>query len=612
MGKRATLMLAVVVLALLAYILKFERTSLTSKELDQREGKVLTRFVREKVSRVEIQRKGKRVVLERTPESEGGFGAWRMLEPWQVEADEGEIDGVLGELEWLAARRTLSDLSDKDRAQFGLDKPRYRVTFRAGDATQRLSLGLGDVHGEGVYAAVDDDATGYVIPKTLLEALDHDPGHYRSKEFLGEMVTAWARKLSIETPEGRVELEKKDGRFWVMGALSTYADGKAIDVLLRGLNDLKATRFLQEQEAERALLDLQKAKRKIELRIVPDEGREDRTPQLVELWIGGACEGHADEQLAMAGPKGAPVCVGSDELKRFEPGPLGFAQAQLVSANPGSIERFELTAANNKIALKREGQEWTANAANNKPDREAVEQWLEDLGREQAQSFEKLGPFEERARLVLELAEDRRETLSVGPVLPDGGVLVRRDQEPALVRFGGRVADLLTPAARRFASLDLWSHQPSEVQVIEAQSGPLSRKLMLDAGAWRTAPKAPEVADSVRVRELLRELVRLRALSFVTERSRNEHGFATPSARLTLSVGAEGTPRRELKLELGSATDRGAYARIEDGAVYEVPVEVVNLIDELAGGQRKAQPASAEPSEAEPEDDEHGHEHEHE
>ena len=615
MSKRAIVVLAVVVLALLAYILKFERTSLTSKELDQRSGKVLTSFVRDKLERLEIQRKGKRVVLQRKPGEEGGFGAWQMLEPWQGEADESEVDQVLGELEWLDARRTLADLSAKDRAQFGLDKPRYRVTFLAGGKTQRLILGSDDVHGQGVYASVDNTQTAFVVPKTLLEALDHEPGHYRNKELFGSLVTAWGRKLSLEGPEGKAELEKKAGR-WLLSADQTFADPKGVEGVLRALDDLRATRFLEGAEADAARASLGKPLRTVQLRIVPDEIREDKKPSFVELRVGPACPGHAEESVASAGATGTPVCVTHEDLKVFAVSADAMRQAVLIAAGPSEIERFELSAGNTKLALKREGEKWL-DTSGKAVDREAVEHWLEDLLAERALSFPKLATLEERGRLTIYNADDGSESVVIGGVSPDGSVLVRRDQEPTLVRYRSALADLLTPTARRFAALQLWTHQPSEVQAFDAQRGLLQRKLVLHDGAWRPAAGAPEASDAMRVRELLRELARLRALAFVAERPRAEHGFAAPSARLTLSlVSATGSAARTLKLELGAATLKGAYARAEDGAVYEVPREVVNLIDELAGGKPAALAEPTEPNEPDEKEplDEHAaedHDHEH-
>ncbi len=608
MSKRATLVLAALVLVLLAYIFKYERTSLTSKELDQREGKVLTAFVRAKVDRLEVQRKGRRVVLARKPGADGDLGAWKVLEPWSGEADETEVDHVLGELEWLDARRVLSNLNAKDRAQFGLDKPRYRVTFHAGGSTQRLALGLDDVHGQGVYATVDDGATAFVVPKTLREALDHDPGHYRNKAFLGDMVTAWGRKLALHGDDGDVALEKKDGRWWVTSEGATFADEKAVQGLLRGLDDLRAVRFLEGAEAGRAGENLKHPARSVQLRIIPDEGREDKQPQWVELRLGAACPGHESERYASAGAAGAPVCVRDEDAGMFAPGPNELRQSRVLAAESSEIERFELVAGKTTLSLTRDGESWRAEGGK-AVDREAVEQWLEAVGVERALAFPELAPLEERARLVAHLTDDRTRTIVVGDFSPDGSVLARRDDEPSLVRYRSALLDLLQPVALRFGSLDLWAHQPSEVVAFDARAGSLQRGLRLLKGAWRSDEQAPEVGDSLRVREVLRELARLRALSFVTSRVRPEHGLGAPRARLALSLAAvRGGSARQLVLEVGASTGRGGYARVDGGPTYEVPHEVVRLIGELAGAPR-GPTLDAPAAEAPQEDEDDGHDH---
>ena len=304
MSKRAIVVLAILVVALGAYIALFERTSLTSKELGERKGRVLTSFVRAKVDRLEIQRKGQRVVLERDLTEGNELGGWRMLEPRgakadvNTSADDDAVDRLLGELEWLSARRTFENLSAQDVQRFGLDKPRYRVAYRAGGDRHVLALGNPDVHGEGVYARVDDDPEAFVLPKTTVETLDHDPLHYRDKEFLGEMTVAWTRRIELESGGKKGELAKENGRFYVLGQVKSYADDKRVEEFLRALDDLRAARFLEPAAAKSAESAFAKPERVIRLSIVPDQGREDREPMQVELTLAGACPGHDDERLA--------------------------------------------------------------------------------------------------------------------------------------------------------------------------------------------------------------------------------------------------------------------------------------------------------------------------
>jgi hypothetical protein len=622
MSKRATLVLAAVVAALLSYVAVFERDSLTSSELEKRKGRVLASFVRQKVERLEIQRKGRTVILTRKPDTEGGFGAWQMIAPWQEDADEGEVDHVLGELEWLDARRTLENVSAQDRAGFGLDEPRYRVTFVAGGSRARLLVGKDDVHGQGAYAAVEGGTSVFVVPKTLIEALDHDPGHYRGKEFLGSMVTAWGRRLEISNEHGKVNVEKKQGRFWVAGEPAMYADDAQVETLMRALDDLRATRFLDGEAAERAQESLKKPDTTVRLDIIPDEGREDKSPTRVDLRLGGACPEHAGERLASAGEAGPPVCVQAEDVAPFELMKEGLRQRALFSADVSEIERFSLEAGKDALALSRSGQEWKAESGVQAVDREAVELWLDALSKLGALELLPVGSFAPRGALTLHLADERVEKIAVGNVLPDGRLTIRRDDEPVAWAYAAIVSELLVPVPERFGSLALWEHKPSEVIGIEAQYGAHSRSLALVDGSWREPGASAKLASDGRVRELVRDLSRGKALGFVSKLSRPEHGLDANASRLVLrlaptSAGAEG-PERTVSLAIGAATESGHYARVGKGAVYEVPREVLRRVAELSGAAASelarldppAEPGQEEPTE-EPSLDEHDHEHDH-
>ena len=65
-----------------------------------------------------------------------GVGDWRITDPWDVRADFGIVEGLVGRLGSEDMRSVEAEAAD-DSAQepFGLDEPRLTVTVEAGDAT---------------------------------------------------------------------------------------------------------------------------------------------------------------------------------------------------------------------------------------------------------------------------------------------------------------------------------------------------------------------------------------------------------------------------------------------------------------------------------------------
>lgn len=607
MSKRAIVLLAIVVAALSAYIALFERGSVTSKELAERSGRVLVSFVREKVERIEIQRKGKRVVLSRegkTATADNLLTSWDVLEPMKAKADSDAIDPLLGELEWLSARRTLEAPSAEDAVRFGLTAPRYRVRYVVGGRSHTLVLGKDDVHGEGVYVRVDDEPRALVVPKSVLEPLNHEPSYFREKKLFTDVVLAWTQKLTIGRGDATVALVREEGRWWIAGDPKAYGDEKRVSEMVEVAAELRAARYLEPEELAAAEAALKSPTLRITLDVVPDAAREDRTSKRYTVEIAGRCGAHENERYlrVVDGPIG---CITEGDLKLFEATSDELRDRSLLSVDSSAVEGFELSVGSSKITLSREGEGWKGKGAD-PIDRRAVEAWLKTLTLARATGFAQPKGFRERAVLTLRLAGDKSSRIAIGEVDAQGALWVRRNREELMVSFAGALSDVLTPIPTRFASLEVWrDHQPSQIVEAEARADGHHRSWALESGSWKL--KAGEIGgDVTRLRELLRALIDLHARVYVTDKPRPLHGVAPGRGMLRLKLN-DGT---KLALTLGAATPGGAFALLDGGPVIELDRDTVGWLTELAGGPR----APIEPTvddEEPPDHDEDGHDHGH-
>lgn len=604
MSKRATLVLLAVVVALAAYIGIFERTGLTSKELSERAGRVLTTFVRDRVDRLEVTQKGAQVVLVRERDADGQLGSWKLLAPMAAKADQDVVDQVLGELEWLNARRAFVTITAEDEKRFGLDAPDTRLVYRVAGKDHRVLLGRDDVHGEGVYVRVDDEPGAYVVPKSLREVLAREPGQYRDKQLFPDLTVAWARRLVLTQGATSATLTKTAERWWLESAPRGYADAKRTDQLLHALAELRAARYVEPSARQAAQDAFERADKtlRVEVTVVPDETREDKAPKQLVLEVGGACGEHAGERYARASGIDTLACLSAEALEALTPPVEALRDLRLFAADASAIERIELVRGGDKLVLARSGEAWKL-ASGEVVDREAVEAWLADLAAARAMRVLAGSELAERGTLTLGLIGDNSERLRWGELSAPGEVTVRRGDEPLTLAFPGTVYDRLQPVASRFSALAVWArHQPSEVVRIVARAEGRTRTLALESGTWGATGAAAAV-DAERVRVLVRALVGLRVRAHVAESPRPAHGLTPEGARVALSLQDGST----LSLELGTATERGAYARLDAKRVVEVGSEVVALVSELAGGPRAELPQKAASS-AHEDDDAHDHE----
>jgi hypothetical protein len=608
-NKRFVLGLAAVVAALAVYILVFERGSLSSKELAERKGRVLTTFVRDHVTRLGLTRDGRTLVLERKLDDDGTFSPWKLSAPSAAEADQDSVDRLLGELEWLSARRILEHVPNSEREQLGLTKPRFRVEYRVSGDDHTFEVGRADAQGDNFYGAYAGEDTVYVVPKTLVEALDHELGHFRAKEFLGNITSAWAERLTLTAGTDALTVQKENGKWWVLLSPKSYADERRVKELVDKLDSLRAVRFLDGAEKSAAERALSASTSSVELRVVPDVHREDKTPERFVLQLGPACAGHDGERYARAGERGDPVCVRAEDVARFEARAEDLRLTRLFGADPSEIERIEIEAGGARWQLKRDGEKWNGEGIA-APDREAVEAWLRDLSEARALGVVAKRAFTPSLTLRLSLASETQTVLTFD--VGDGKeLLAQREGEPVSVRFPAALWERLRPFPGRFASLLLWpGKQPSQVLALSARAGTKARKLVLDDGVFRLRKGGPALADGEHVRELVRALIKISATSLISDRARPDQGLDNARAGLTFTLAEDaGAP---LTLELGEKSEHGLFARVDGTRVVEVEARVGAMLEELASGERKEEEDAGVGAEAGEDAHEDEHEHEHE
>ena len=184
-----------------------------------------------------------------------------------------EVDGALA-LELCDALRNLTAerwVTDKDDGTFGLSPPslEVRLTIRKDGKPVEHVLRLGHPTGTGYYASMADDSGVFVVPRRLpqtLTTLVLD----RSVFMAGPQTT----KISLETPERKVVLEKRGDEFVQTDPgepLSADALRKIVDTLtaLRAEAAIDVGPAKPEQGLDRPLLTV---------RLYPEPGHAGKAP----------------------------------------------------------------------------------------------------------------------------------------------------------------------------------------------------------------------------------------------------------------------------------------------------------------------------------------------
>ena len=174
--------------------------------------------------------------------------AWRMTEPWEVRADFGLVEGLVGRLGSTEMRSIEIDAVAADGADlepFGLVEALVRATIRMGSASAELHVGAEAPDGT-VFARDASRDLVFTIESALATDLQRGAEAYRQRDLFAFRPFN-ARRLSIERDGVTTVFEKAegdDGDAWRrIEPEPADVDRAAVDDLLTKLSGLRAESF---------------------------------------------------------------------------------------------------------------------------------------------------------------------------------------------------------------------------------------------------------------------------------------------------------------------------------------------------------------------------------
>jgi hypothetical protein len=605
---KASIVLGVIAALLLGYILIFERGTVGTRELETRQGSVLPQLIRDRVNKLEVQRKGATLVLERNLEGIDEEALWKVKAPYQAEADQDAVDTLIGDLEWLHPKRTLRDVNAEDQKKFGVTAPRYRAWFTVGP--QRLAIRVGNEtpQHDGVYVSTDEPGTVYVVGKDFADALAQPAEHYHTKTLHEGVLVTTARKVQARDAAGlRVATRDRDG-LWRIAEPSASKDMLAasaeITSLIEATDQLKATRYVTSEKGvlaryglEPAQLDMSIEKRgKIDMKNTGDEGANVLA---VRVRAGAPCEGQPTERYVTVGDNGIVFCAQSADLDKLKLPEERLRETRMLPIAPRDVKGIRLARGDRSLALDRVG---------GIPQAGEAEPW----SYEQKRGHKVLAKGTVRQGSIDDLLEALRTAVALPDAVATGSAqgagftatflrndkkpdlvfhialrgldeaLVQRQGEPQPLAFAPAAVELLDPSIAPFKPLGVLALNEADLRLLEiVRGGATERAERADAGAPFAVSKPIDVeADRIATSDVVRLLSGLQAVRFVADSAEPVHGLDAPIAIVRAHYAARGEAKaQDVVLRLGAATEGGYFARLDsDPAVFVVSTQIADLL----------------------------------
>lgn len=574
--------LALVALSLVALVL-FTQGALGTDAREARENHLFGVFAESGVQSFAVIRQGEpETLVQRTPE---GF---QLVKPAAQEVDEDAVEEYLGHLQFATWERQLADTAG---VQAGLERPHLTLKLSVGEESYELSLGGFSVSPPGsVYArvtAADGSAKTGIITGTLASQLAVEPGYFRPT-WLVPYLSSALRELALTGPAQQVTLVGRDnGRWYVeQDGRETRASRKGVDFLLAQFGRMDAMRFLPVDEAKAA----QAGASTVQIKMTPSR---EEAPQGI-LVVGGACPDVPGSVVALrVAPEPAAGCVPADVMAGLRQTPEQLKDQRAFPYRPDEVQEWAVQLGDKHLALVRKEEGWQAQ----KPVDASVEgkagdarlSRLLNLRGEPRELTEplRLAFQKPRGKLTLRAVSLREDavpdTVLIGPVEPDGGVLLLREDDQALFRIpplSTAAWDTDVAFLRDRALLSLPETDITQVQVT-GQHGQLRVERGETGDLILVHPDAVD-GDAAVLRGWLSGLSQLHAERWVSETAKNEYGLGEPSLVVRFLVEPVNGQEAWRTLKIGSVTRGGAFARLDEvPGVFVLPRSVLNQLRQL-------------------------------
>lgn len=307
------------------------KENLTITLFDLRD-KVLSSFRKQDVQSLELVRDGQDIVCEKR--QVGDKEEWRLLKPLDWRANSDAVEDILLEFEDLKVLEFVAD-SPANLSGYGLDPPVATVTLTlakaASDAAaqqEKTTLLLGFVKQDPqeagkryVYVMKQGSSTVVLVKDKAFEQVRKPLSQLQDKTILS--FDSWsARELTISVGEQTLRLNKPEGGLWKMTEpLQGDCNDSSVNDILYAIDDLKATRFVQQDPTDLAPYGLDKPQIEVTVGL---KGTSDKEALVNQTLLVGALKpsGEAsgqEEASQEAGvyvmPKGgAWVCLAAPSL----------------------------------------------------------------------------------------------------------------------------------------------------------------------------------------------------------------------------------------------------------------------------------------------------------
>src|SRR5881398_2653050 len=588
MNWRNTLILALIAIAGFAYFRFFEMKRLSTEEA-KRQAQNVVNFDRNKIDGIVIQNGDQKIEIRRRENK------WRLETPIKDQADGALVENLLSDLEAWQKEGTIpaKDIdADKSKlTEYGLNNPKLKLKLLGRDKPPEILFGK-DAALEGkMYVRFQNSKETFLATQSVKKDIDKKPEEFRDRK-LTDVTAAQVRRVTLKTPGGEMELDKKGEHWDILKPLRARADDGKVSDLISQITSARIQQFIADDRGDLRPYGLaepigsitlydqeQKKDQKVELGdSIKVFGREDKGQT---LQIGTIPEKEKDQVYVRFAPRGSVYTLPKKIEEILNTKPADLRDNHLVRIDTNILDRITIDVpGKGKTVLARKDGNWTIATRNGAPaDSGAVGRLIDKLQNERvlrfvediASNLPKYGLDKPNLQLTFssfasentaetKAGEQPFATLAFGKEDGDN-VYARLTDEPFVVAVRRSLLDQIPSDPVHWQELSIFKLKPDEIHRLSITT---DKELSMERGEnnqWHWLKGSGEI-DKTNVQSLLNTLSTLHAVRWLGS-TKPQDGFEKP--QLTLAFTTSRDNKASHKLIIGAPASDGTWCAHVDG-----------------------------------------------
>jgi hypothetical protein len=622
---RNTLILAVIALAAVGYFRFFEMKRPSTEEARRQAQNVLN-FERSKIDGIVIQNGDQKIEIRRRDNK------WRLETPFKDQADSAVVESLLSDLETWQKEATIPAKeiqTDKSKlAEYGLNNPKLKLKLLGRDKPPEILFGK-DAALEGrMYVRFQNSKETFLATQSVKKDIDKKPEEFRDRK-LTDLTTAQVRRVTLKTPAGEMELEKKGEHWDILKPLRARADDGKVGDLISQVTAARIEQFVADDRGDLRPYGLAEPRGSITL--YDQEQKKDQKVELGEsikvfggedkgqtLQVGSVPEKEKDQVYVRFAPRGSVYTLPKKIEEILNTKPADLRDYHLVRVDTNILDRITIDApGKGKIVLARKDGNWAIATRNNAPaDSGAVRRLIDALQNERvtrfvedvASNLPKYGLDKPQVQVTFSsfASENTAETKAgeqpfAGIAFGKGegdNVYARLSDEPFVVAVRRGLVDQISPDPLQWQELSIFKFKPDQILRLSVTT---DNELSLErdqTNQWHWVKGSGQV-NQANLQSLLNTLSNLHAVRWLGATTL-QHGFEKP--QLVLAFTSSPDNKASHKLTIGALNNDGTWCARVDGreGTFEISNSDLNTLKLPLAAQATASPSPSPSATASP------------